>query len=118
MQFFIDYWYVILALIVLLVFIGAFIYRFFKMPSKEQIKALQEWLKYAVCYAEQKLKSGTGQLKLRKVYDMALTKFPWITTIYSFAEFEKDVDVALEWMKKQLSDNKNIEQLIKEENEL
>ena len=69
---------------------------------------VKEWLKWAVCFAEQELGSGTGQLKLRMVYDMFVEKFPFIASILPFSIFSKWVDLALEWMREQLEKNENI----------
>lgn len=68
----------------------------------------KEWLKWAVCYAEEQLGSGTGQLKLRMVYDMFVEKFPALASILPFSIFSKWVDLALEWMREQLEKNENI----------
>jgi len=68
----------------------------------------KEWLKWAVCYAEEQLGSGTGQLKLRMVYDMFVEKFPVLASILPFGIFSKWVDLALEWMRDQLEKNENI----------
>ena len=72
----------------------------------------KEWLKWAVCYAEEQLGSGTGQLKLRMVYDMFLEKFPALSSILPFTIFSKWVDLALEWMREQLDKNKAIKSVI------
>lgn len=72
----------------------------------------KEWLKWAVCYAEEVLGSGTGQLKLRYVYDMFIEQFPTLSSIISFTVFSKWVDLALEWMREQLEKNENIKALI------
>ena len=79
---------------------------FVKLPKEQKIKNLKEWLKWAVVEAEKALGSGTGQLKLRMVYDMAAAKFPWVVKLVSFDLFSAWVDEALEWMRKQLSENK------------
>ena len=68
----------------------------------------KEWLKYAVCVAEEELGSGTGQLKLHMVYDMFVEKFPFIASLLPFSIFVKWVDLALEWMREQLDKNENI----------
>lgn len=68
----------------------------------------KEWLKYAVCYAEEQLGSGTGQLKLHMVYDMFVDKFPAVASVLPFSIFSKWVDLALEWMREQLDKNENI----------
>ena len=72
----------------------------------------KEWLKWAVCYAEEQLGSGTGQLKLRMVYDMFVDRFPALASILPFAIFSKWVDLALEWMRDQLDKNENIKMLL------
>lgn len=68
----------------------------------------KEWLKYAVCYAEEQLGSGTGQLKLHMVYDMFVDKFPTLASLVPFNIFSGWVDLALEWMREQLEKNENI----------
>lgn len=75
----------------------------------------KEWLKYAVCIAEQELQSGTGQLKLRYVYDMFVDTFPAFSTLVPFSIFSKWVDLALEWMREQLENNSYIKALIEGE---
>ena len=85
---------------------------FVKLPREQKIKNLKEWLKWAVIEAEKTLGSGTGQLKLRMVYDMAAAKFPWIVKLVSFDLFSSWVDEALEWMRKQLEDNKKLTEYI------
>jgi len=85
---------------------------FFEL-SKEQKKAnIKEWLKWAVTEAEKDLGSGTGQLKLRKVYDLAVQQFPWIVSFISFKTFSDWVDDALEWMDEQLSKNNAIQDYV------
>ena len=73
---------------------------------------VKEWLKWAVCVAEEELGSGTGQLKLHKVYDMFVEKFPAIASVLPFTIFSKWVDLALDWMREQLEKNENIKLII------
>lgn len=91
--------------------IGCLIW-FIKLPKDQKIANLQEWLKWAVVEAERALGSGTGQLKLRFVYDMAVNKFPWVVSIIDFQTFSTWVDEALEWMSVQLSNNKNAQNYV------
>lgn len=72
-----------------------------------------EWLKYAVSVAEQDLGTGTGQLKLREVYDMFIKQFPVFAKIVPFYIFKKLVDLALKWLEEQLNKNAKINQVIK-----
>ena len=73
------------------------IYFAYKYPAK-----VKKWLVYAVTVAEKQLGSGTGQLKLRTVYDMFMTKFPKLSIFISFDTFSGWVDIALEEMNKLL----------------
>lgn len=72
----------------------------------------KEWLKWAVCIAEEELGTGTGQLKLHMVYDMFVEKFPALASVLPFTIFSKWVDLALEWMREQLDKNENIKLII------
>ena len=95
-----ENWYVILAFVVL---IGVTIVNKYK---------IREWLRVAVVEAEKELKTGTGQLKLRTVYDAFIDKFPIISSILPFSIFSKMVDLALEWMNEQLEKNENIKAFV------
>lgn len=97
MDLFMNYWAYIVAGILLLaiVFVNA----------KGNVK---EWLLWAVSESERYLGSGTGSLKLRYVYDMAVEKFPWIRYVVSFNVFSTWVDEALEVLKKELETKKAI----------
>lgn len=117
MEWLINNWYVLVGLIVLVVAVIVMVVKFFNLPTDKQLEALREWLKYAVSVAENELGGGTGQLKLRMVYDMAIEKFPWVAKIYTFNDFSRDVDEALEWLKLQLENNKDIKTIVVGESE-
>ena len=85
---------------------------FLKQPHVKQIQNIKEWLKWAVVQAEKELGGGTGQLKLRMVYDLAVQKFPWIINCITFEQFSTWVDEALEWMKAQLSSNTAVQSIV------
>lgn len=95
--------------IVAVLFIIPWIVWWRNKTADQKIAALKEWLRYAVFRAEKELGSGTGQLKLRVVYDMAIEKFPWLVKIVSFEMFSDYVDDALVWMEDQLSKNNRLE---------
>lgn len=105
MNWLIQNWYYIVffALVVLICIYGC-------MSGK-----VKEWLKWAVSEAECYLGSGTGQLKLREVYDMFVTTYPLFSKIVPFNVFSKWVDLALEWLSEQLAKNPNIANYIKGE---
>lgn len=115
MDWMINNWFLIVAAVCMLSFFISLVVYFFKLPSEKQIANVKEWLKWAVTEAEKELGSGTGQLKLRFVYDMAVDKFPWILNLVSFDTFSGWVDEALEWMKVQLSKNAAISSFIDKE---
>lgn len=98
---------IILSIAALAVFVVKVV-QFVRSPSDKQIENLKEWLKLAVTEAEAALGSGTGQLKLREVYDMAVEKFPWVGEFVTFETFSTWVDEALEWMNNQLESNENV----------
>ena len=104
-------WYIIVAIVAVLVCVVELVIKFFKEPRSEQISNLKEWLKYAVTEAEKALGSGTGQLKLRYVYNLAINKFSFLKFI-SFEKFSNWVDEALEWLNAQLSQNQKIQDLV------
>lgn len=113
MDWLINNWYLLVAAGAV---VGAAVFavrRFLGLPTEQQILNFQEWLKWAVAEAERQLGSGTGQLKLRLVYNMAVDKFPWITKLVTFEEFSMWVDEALLWLNKQLESNKAVINMIK-----
>lgn len=112
MEWLVKNWYIILALIIVITYLIMLFIEFSKKPKAVQIANLMEWLKWAVTKAESKLGSGTGQLKLRMVYNMAVDKFPFLINTITFELFSLWVDDALVWMRKQLEDNKTIEELV------
>lgn len=95
--------YILAALIIILLLVYGI------MTNK-----VKEWLKYAVTMAEKELGSGTGQLKLREVYDWFLEMFPVFGKIVPFSIFSKWVDLALDWMREQLENNNNISKYVNE----
>jgi len=105
MDFFIENWFVIIAVVAIVVGIIVAAIKFAKSGKASQIANLKEWLLYATTEAEKALGSGTGKLKLRTVYDMFLLKFPWLAKIISFDTFSGLVDEALEDMNDLLTNN-------------
>ena len=103
----IDNWslLVVLACIVGLGFI--YVRKFMNLPSEEQLTKVKEWLLFAVIQAEKELGAKTGQIKLRYVYDLFLSKFPALVNIVTFEQFSQLVDEALEQMKHLMQTNSN-----------
>ena len=76
------------------------------------LKGFKDWLVWAVAEAEKMLGSGTGQLKLRYVYDLAVARFPIMAKLMPFTMFSRLVDAALEVMKDMIANNKSIAEAI------
>lgn len=79
-----------------------------KIFGEQKVK---NWLVYAVTLAESELGSGTGQLKLRSVYNMFVLRFPKLSMIITFARFSDLVDGALDVMREMLK-NERISNII------
>lgn len=105
MDFIVENWAVfVVALAILAVAIVAIV-RFVGLPTASQLAKVKEWLLWAVTEAEKELGGGTGQLKLRQVYDLFVTRFPWLAKLISFELFSDMVDEALEEMRHLLDTN-------------
>lgn len=98
MKFMVENWYILFALFILFAAAAWAVVAFFRRPTAQQIHNFKQWLRFAVVEAEKKLGAGTGQLKLRTVYDWAVSKFPWVGLLVDFDDFALWVDEALDWM--------------------
>lgn len=107
-----ENWFVFVALAAAVSAGGYAAYSFFKMSVDKQLKKVREWLLYAVTKAEKELGGGTGQIKLRYVYDMFVVRFPWLAQVVSFEEYSLLVDEALNKMKMMLESNPKMWKLI------
>lgn len=76
------------------------------------LMGFKNWLVWAVAEAEKMLGSGTGQLKLRYVYDLAVARFPVAAKLMPFAVFSKLVDAALAVMRDMIENNTSIAEAI------
>jgi hypothetical protein len=91
------------------------LYYFMSLGKEKQLQIVREWLLLAVVEAEKALGSNTGQLKLRYVYDLFLSKFKYLSLVISFSQFSMLVDEALEIMRNMIANNKQVEQYINKE---
>ena len=108
-----ENWYLVVAALIACGGVVAAVSRFCSLSHAEQKEKVKEWLLWAVTTAEADLGSGTGQLKLRQVYDMFLERFPKIAHTVSFAEFSMWVDAALIDMREMLQQNQAVSRLVK-----
>ena len=101
-------WLVLIA--AALTLIGAAVvvaHRFLEQPGEKQKEKIKEWLIWACIEAERGLQSGTGQLKLREVWNLfcAVPAFGWVARIISFDTFSGWVTEALSTVKRMLVEN-------------
>lgn len=108
----IENWALILAILAVIFVAALAAYRFFKMPTEEQLNNLRAWLLGAVTEAEKQLGGGTGQLKLRAVYDAFVARFPWLAKVITFNTFSEMVDDALDEMRDLLDKNEAIQEYV------
>lgn len=113
MEFLVNNWFIIVTLAALILFVAIAAWRFVKLPRDAQIEAAKEWLLGVVTEAERELGNGTGQLKLRYVYDRFVVRFPWLAQVIPFSTFSIWVDEALEGMKDMLETNKAVKEYVK-----
>ena len=103
---------VVIGILAVVIVISYAIYKFFKLEKSKQLEIMQEWLLLAVVKAEKELGGGTGQIKLRYVYDLFLSKFKFLAKIMTFEQFSALVDIALIKMNDMLQNNKQIQEYI------
>ena len=92
--------------------IGFGIYQFIKLEKDKQLEIVKEWLLLAVVEAEKKLGGGTGQIKLRYVYEMFIEKFKFLALMITFEQFSVMVDMALDKMRLMLSSNEKLKDYV------
>lgn len=102
---------IIIALIIIAA-ICLFIVWFLKLGKERQLKVITEWLLLAVVKAEKELGDGTGQIKLRFVYDLFIDKFRFASMFISFNQFSILVDSALVIMREMVSNNNQVKSYI------
>ena len=114
MEFLISYWWIILVAIAACAVVGYCVYSFANMPTNSQINKVREWLLFAVTEAEKELGGGTGQIKLRYVYDMIIAKFPFLVKAISFESFDLLVDEVLETFREMLEKNEALKAYVEQ----
>ena len=110
--FIMENWYLFVGIGAGFAVIGLAIGKFLSLPTATQIEKAKEWMLFAVTKAEAELGSGTGQLKLRLVYDMFVERFPWLAKAVSFDTVSAWVDEALDDMREMLRMNDAVKELV------
>lgn len=114
----IENWMVVFGFAVAVIIAVLVVYRFFGLPTEKQVEKIKEWLIWACIEAERALQSGTGQLKLRQVYDMfcSVPAFTWVAKLISFELFSEWVSDALATAKEMMINNKTLAEYVYGEN--
>jgi hypothetical protein len=102
----------IIGTIILIALAGLTIKEFIELGKEKQLEKVKEWLLYACIMAEKKLGGGTGQVKLRYVYDLFVEKFSFLKLLVTFEQFSEMVDEALVKMREMLEKNPNVAMLV------
>lgn len=105
MDFVLNYGFIIVLLLICISALGIRLFYFAYLPSEEKIENLMNVLYWLVSEAEKDLGSGTGALKLRKVYAACVKELPWVAKLMSFNKFADYVDDALKWMRTEIEKN-------------
>ena len=104
----------IIGTIILIALVGLTIKEFIEIGKEKQLEKVKEWLLYACIMAEKKLGGGTGQVKLRYVYDLFVEKFSFLKLLVTFEQFSGMVDEALVKMREMLEKNPNVAMLVED----
>ena len=112
MDFWHDYWPLIITAIVVVMAALVWVIEFQKKPREERLRLIREWLLQAVILIEKEYGSGTGKLKLSVAYDRFCERFPWLVKVVPFEVFAQLVDDALAQMKEILSNNRAIANIV------
>lgn len=106
----VENWAIAVSVVLTVAVAALAIYQFFLLPTDKQKEKVKEWLVWACIEAEKALQSGTGQAKLRKVYDafIAVRAFSWLAKIISFDTFSAYVSEALAEAKKMIINSESL----------
>ena len=102
----------ILILIIIGMAIAISVYKFMKLSKEQQIENIKQWLVFACLEAEKMLGGKTGQVKLRYVYDLFVSKYKFISCLIPFDTFSKWVDDSLIDMRNMTSTNEAIRKIV------
>ena len=110
----VENWAIIVSIVVTVAVAALAIYQFFLLPTDKQKEKVKEWLVWACIEAEKALQSGTGQAKLRRVYNafIAVRAFSWLASIISFDTFSAYVSEALAEAKKMIINSRSLAEYV------
>lgn len=106
---------IILSVIVFLggILVGYFGHSFFTSSNDDKIETIKKILLYLVAEAEKSLGSGTGDLKLAKVYKEFIEQFPELAEYITYDQFKTLVEEVLDQFENLIENNANISAYIK-----
>lgn len=110
MHWLVENWMIVFGVVVAVIFAVSAAYRFFGLPTEKQKEKVKEWLVWACIEAEKALQTGTGQAKLRKVWEafISIPAFSWIARVISFDTFSGWVDTALAEAKRMIINSESL----------
>lgn len=114
----INDWYIYIGILALVIACIWLVYRFFCLPTEKRLQKVREWLIWACIEAEKALKSGTGQLKLRTVWNefLSVPAFSIVSRFITFDKFFDLVDEALLIVKCMIVQNPNLAEYVYSDN--
>lgn len=112
MEWFVDNWYIVVAILALITTVGIMINKFWKLSNVEKIKKIKNWLLAVVIEAEKIYGGNTGQAKLSYVYGLFKENFSFAANFISFETFKDIVDDVLEKMRKLLEENVELKRYV------
>ena len=112
MELFLNTWYIWVAFAAVISCFVIAIWKHLQLPTEEQLDKVRQWLLWAVTEAEMELGGGTGQLKLRSVYDLFVLRWPKLAKVVSFDLFSALVDDALDEMRTMLQQNQTLKGIV------
>ena len=110
MNWIIENWFLLVAFAACAGVAAYAVVRFSGLPTEKQKEKIKNWLIWACIEAEKELQSGTGQLKLRDVWNKfcAIPAFTAIAKFISFDTFSGYVKEALTMAKEMLVKNRSL----------
>lgn len=112
LEFIVNYWYLIVTAIAMVIVAISFVIDFIKKSPKERLECVKQWAVYACAMAEAHLGSNTGQMKMKETYDMFLAKFPSLAQQISYETYKNIAEQALLELKEMLKTNPNTQNVI------
>ena len=106
LEYFVEHWAVLVGLTAVAYVLFNSFQKFVGLPKAMKSEVVQTWILYAIAEAEKEFGSGTGDIKLGKVYGDFAKTFPSLARVVSFEVFKSVVDDSLVALRAQLETEK------------